>query len=229
MHIPQKNSSKNKHDSLLEALLTEDYDAQMKANPIWASIRGDRRFDSLLPDNRPAAQLQQNTAMKERLERAKSIVITSLDAANQVNHTLLIWELEDRIKHFEYHPERTPITQMGGPHTSMSQMASRLSFMNKQHRKDYTLRLEKTGPYLDQTRSNLKEGLRVGHTPPKIVMAGVMSQMKEQLKKNFFKIPKPIHFISLSKNFQFQIHWPNGLALLFNKAYCPLCSAYLIL
>ena len=176
-------------DASINALLTEDYEATLKAYPVWASMRGDRRFDSELSDKSPEGISQKLVNVRDRLERAKAIDGATLSSEGRINLELLIWELEERLVSAQFHPEWTPITQMNGPHTSLPQLPDRIRFTTEKHVQDYVLRLSKIEGYLDQTIENLKSGLKGNHTPPKVVMAGVMAQMASQTKASFSEDP----------------------------------------
>lgn len=176
-------------DSTVSALLTEDYEAILQNYPIWASMRGERRFDTELSDPSPRGILSRLQETRQRLKRAKLIEASQLSREGRINLSLLIWELEDRIANAEFRPEWTPITQMGGPHTSLPQLPERITFTSEQHFKDYVVRLTKMGDYFDQVVANLQAGVLANHLPPKVVMAGVMEQMKSQIKPSFFEDP----------------------------------------
>jgi len=176
-------------DNAVNALLDEDFEAAMKNFPVWASTLGDRRYDAELDSYTPEAIAKRRAAMKERLAKAKAITTEGLSNDAQTNLKLLIWELEESVFSAQYRKEWTPITQMGGPHTYFPQMPDRLTFTTDKHVEDYVTRIGKIGAYLTQTVENLKAGLAANHTPPHVVMAGVMAQMKTQTKPSFTEDP----------------------------------------
>ena len=177
------------NDDAVNTLLSEDYEAILRRYPTWASMRGERRFDALLADNTPEGILKDLNGIRDRLERARVIRKTELSSEAQTNLELLIWELEEELVAAQFHPEWMPITQMGGPHTNLSQLPTRIRFTSEQHLRDYLLRLREIPGYLGQTLRNLQMGLKEGYVPPRVVMKGVMDQMESQTKLSFLSAP----------------------------------------
>ena len=176
-------------DDAVNSLLDEDYEATMKKYPTWASMLGDRRYDTELTDNSPEGIAKRRAATKEMLARAKAISTEGLSDAAKTNLQLFIWEQEESIESAQYRSEWTPISQMGGPHTSFPQLANRITFTTEKHHEDYVIRIGKIAGSLENTLNHLKAGLAAGHTPPKIVMAGVMGQMASQTKASYSEDP----------------------------------------
>jgi len=187
-HTPVRSEA-GTPDAAVNALLDADFEFTMRSFPIWAGMQGDRRFDAQLKDISPAGVEARNAHRKRLLEQAESVDTKPLTDTGRTNLELLIYELKKGIKAASFHPERTPITQMGGPHTSLPQLPSRLTFTTEAHLEDYLKRLGVIPAYLDQTIANMQAGLAAGHTPPKVVMAGVMAQFAAQTKKAFIDDP----------------------------------------
>ena len=176
-------------DQTVDALLNADYEFKMETSPVWASMRGDRRFDGKLRDISPAGIKAQLANRKALLERAQAIDPTALTETGRTNLDLLVYELEKSIKGAAFHPEHIPITQMGGPHTSLPQLPSRITFTSEAHLEDYVTRLGEIPGYLDQVMANMQAGIAANHTPPKVVMAGVMKQFAAQTKPAYLADP----------------------------------------
>ena len=115
-------------DDAVNALLDEDYEATMKKYPTWASMLGDRRYDAELTDNSAEGIAKRRAATKDILKRAKAISSESLSDAAKTNLQLFIWEQEESVESAKYRSEWTPISQMGGPHTSFPQLPNRITF-----------------------------------------------------------------------------------------------------
>lgn len=168
-------------DAAVNSLLDEDYAFKMRSYPVWASMLGDRRYDAELTDNSPAAIEARLVAIKDRLERAKAVDPSGLTDTGRTNLDLLTYELSKSVKGAAFHSEQTPITQMGGPHTSLPQLPDRLTFSTEKHLEDYALRLQKIPASIDQTIAHMKAGMAAGNVPPSVVMKGVIAQMDAQL------------------------------------------------
>lgn len=167
-------------DRAVLALLDEDDQAGLRRNPIGATRRGDRRYDALLPDLSPRAEAQElaeNTALLARLEK---IDRAALSKDNALNAMLLERSLKDRIEGARFNGWQQQVTPMDGPHQDLPQMPDSITFITEKHYEDYCARLESIPGYLDQSIANMREGLKAGNTPAKVVMGKAHEQALEQ-------------------------------------------------
>ncbi|TVQ32280.1 MAG: DUF885 domain-containing protein [Phycisphaeraceae bacterium] len=178
-----------REDRAVLDLLQEDLDALARANPIGASIRGDRRFDHLLPDVSPQAIAARTEANRDRLRRLSAIDRDRLSPDNLLNAELLELHLKMRIEGARFHPEQTPISQQIGPHITLPTLPDRLTFTTEKHLEDYLARLAAVPDYIDQVIENMRAGLEAGRTPPRVVMRGVESQIASLLKFEYVQRP----------------------------------------
>ena len=211
-------------DDAVNALLDEDYEATMKNYPTWASMLGDRRYDTELTDNSP--KVAKRRAIPRDAARAKAISTEGLSDAAKTNLQLFIWEQEESVESAKYRSEWTPISQMGGPHTSFPQLANRITFTTEKHHEDYVTRIGKIAGSLENTLNHLKAGLAAEHTPPKIVMAGVMGQMKAKPKPLIAKIQRRTRSTSPLRNGMPMIRLRRKLGRLSKMRFCQPCKSF---
>lgn len=163
-------------DAKVLALLEEDLEEQMRRSPTWASERGDRRFDDLLPDESPEAVRDAIEHATLRLHALMEIDRAALSPAVRTHAALLEHELREQIARAVFHPEQTPVTQLSGPQRDLVELQAQLSFVTEKHFADYIARLEKVPAYLDQVTANLRAGLAAGRTPPRVTLAQAAEQ-----------------------------------------------------
>ncbi len=163
-------------DSNVLALLEEDFEEQMRTHPTWASERGDRRFDDQLEDLSPEAIRGRVEHAALRLKALREIDRAALTPAVATHAALLAHELEERIAWAAFHPEQTPVTQLGGPQRDLVELPSQLSFTTAKNFEDYIARLERVPAYLDQVTANMRAGLVAGRTPPRVTLAAAAEQ-----------------------------------------------------
>lgn len=163
-------------DERLLGLLSEDLDAQMRANPVWASTRGDRRFDRELPDVSPAGLSRGEEQWQGRLAALAAIDRAELSPENRLNAELLEHSLRDRLAAMPFRPEWTPLSNVDGPQIWLPQLPARLTLATPSHYEDYVARLRAMAGHLDQHIANMREGLRAGITPPRVTLTSVAQQ-----------------------------------------------------
>lgn len=158
-------------------LMDEDLEAQRRANPLEASRRGDRRFDYRLPDLSPQARLARRSDDEARLAAIEALLPSdALSEAARLNAMLLRHELRNRIEADRFSTWQIQLTQQSGPQNTLPQLPDTLSFTTEEHLAAYVSRLEAVPAYLDQVMASMREGMRSGRTPPRIVMGTVAQQ-----------------------------------------------------
>ena len=171
-------------------LMAEDYDSLLRRSPVWASERGDRRFDDRLADVSPEAVQASLDETRGRLARAKAVDPSTLGEVGRVNLDLLRYELELRLAEARFCPEQLAVTQMSGPQLDLPQIPDRLSFLEPKHFADYVARLEAVPRYLEQVEANLRAGAAEGRTPPRSVLGPVPSQALLQAAPDYLEHPE---------------------------------------
>lgn len=176
-------------DDRLLALLEEDFQAQLKQDPLDASRRGYREFDDRMPDLSAGARTAWIQDARDRLARLEAVNPADLSAENGTNFALLRYELRLRIDAERFNSWQMPVTQQNGPQNGLPQLPDFLSFTETKHLEAYTARLEAIPAYLDQIIANMREGLTTGRTPPRVVMGTVPAQAASQADDRFLADP----------------------------------------
>lgn len=171
-------------------LLAEDFEAQKRRDPTFASRRGDRRFDALMPDMSSAARESALAEDAQRLAKVADLLKDpALSQAARLNAALLARELSVRIESDKFRTWQTPITQQSGPQTALPQLPDFLSFTADEHIESYAQRLEAVPAYLDQIIENMRAGLKDGRTPPRVVMGTVARTAGAMAGEQYLKDP----------------------------------------
>lgn len=184
-------------DPDLLALLDEHVDWLMRENPVWASQRGDLRFNDRLEDLSPEAHARRLGEMRVRLAQvdewiARDRVYADID---ELDAGLLRHELASSIEAARFFPEQTPIDARSGPQVWLPQLHDRLPFTERKHYADYAARLEQIPAQIDQHIAQMRLGLAAGRVPPRIVMHGVVEQARAQVHNDPTRSPffTPLH------------------------------------
>jgi uncharacterized protein (DUF885 family) len=183
-------SGQSEADRALLRLLEQDYDAQLRRDPIGASNRGDRRFDRRLPDVSPVAVRAEVDDARRRLGELEAIDRAALSADNRLNAELFEVSLRDFIDAARFHPEQFAVGPQSGPQIELPQIPDRISFTTRAHYDDYLARLEAIPAYLDQTIENLRAGLAAGRTPARVTLLHTPAQAGAMAAGAFLERPE---------------------------------------
>ena len=179
--------------SALQALLAEDWDARLKADPVFASDIGDHRYDALWPDLSLAALARENAREKAALAELAKIDRSALSPEEQVDYDLFRWQHEDDLESYRFHEYLFPLNQLDGIQTAGDMASQSLTFTTLDDYENWLARLRAFGPYMDQTIALLQQGVEEGRTLPAVVARRIPSQIEgdivEDPEKSAFFAP----------------------------------------
>lgn len=163
----------------LHALFDAQWQRELKENPVTASLLGDRRYNAEWGPLTLAAIEASHQADRADLAAAKKIDRAALSAADQLNLDLFIDQLQQRIRAHQFAQYLIPLNQRGGIQT-LDELAGRLRFTSDQDYADWNARLAKIPTVIDQHIVIMREGMRRGVVPPKVIMERVPAQIAKQ-------------------------------------------------
>jgi uncharacterized protein (DUF885 family) len=152
-------------------LLDEYYDLQLRSNPEMASSKGDLRFNDDLSDLSAAAIARDRAQARSILDRVKAFDRKTLSEADVIDLDLLEYTLGVALDSARFFPEQQPITALSGPHIELPQLYLSIPLQNDALLTDYAARLEKIPVLIRQHIANMKDGLKAGRVPPKVILA----------------------------------------------------------
>ncbi len=162
------------------ALLDENWEWQLRENPLMASGLGDRRYNDQWHDNSLAAIERRQDETREFLRRAYAINRTSLGEEDQLNHELFRRSLQDRVDQFRFNGHLVPFYQRGGVQ-NLDSYTSRLRFVTVKDYEDWIARLGKIDVVIEQTIDLADAGIDAGLVSPRVLMERIPHQIAAQL------------------------------------------------
>src|SRR5262249_36618446 len=107
----------------LAKLCDEYWQGSLRANPIYATSIGERRFDGLLPDITPAGIEREGRRLEGVLARARTFDPAKLDGPDRLDLSVLIETLEGHLDDFSCHFEDWVVDPLGGPQVEFFNLA----------------------------------------------------------------------------------------------------------
>lgn len=171
---------KSEASKQLHQLFDDDWQRELRNNPITASYYGESTYDDQLPDVSLKAIDARHQADIAMLKRLKKIDQSTLNETDKLSFATKQWQLERAIKRHRFKEYLMPINQRGGIQT-FDNNAESLRFNTAQDYRNWLKRLKQFGGYMDQTIALMKEGAKLGITPPRATMQRIPGQIKAQL------------------------------------------------
>ena len=164
----------------LHQLFDEEWERGLRENPVNASYQGDKRYNDRWSDASLAAIEASQAADRKALERIRAIDRTALAPADQLNYDTFLWLQEKAVERQKFRTYLQPISHQGGVQT-LDGIAEILPFATTKDYRDWLKRMDAIPVVVDQTIALMREGVKAGSMPPKVLMQRVPRQIAAQI------------------------------------------------
>ena len=164
----------------LHRLFDEEWERSMRESPEGASYRGDKRYNDRWTDDSLVAIEAREAADRAALQRLEAIDRAALPVDDRLSYDVMAWQLERAVERQKYKEWQRPVSQRGGVQTAEG-IAEVLPFATVKDYQDWLKRLEGVPAMVEQTTALLREGVKAGNTPPKVLMQRVTGQIAAQV------------------------------------------------
>jgi uncharacterized protein (DUF885 family) len=171
------------------ALFEEVYQAGLKNSPERATAYGDYRYNSQLGQVSLAEISRQHSEADDFLARLKAIPTDGMGDKDLLSHRILENQLEREDVNYSLKNYEMPVNQQNGVHTRLADLANAMPFDSVPHYQDYISRLHQIPRVLEQTTEVLRQGMKDGLMPPKLVLEKLPAQCDGIITANPFLEP----------------------------------------
>jgi uncharacterized protein (DUF885 family) len=181
----------NAQNPVLHQLFADEWERGLRDSPENASYYGDSRFNDRWTDMGLEAIAARAAADRAALEKLQAIDRAALSPADQLNYDTFAWQLQRSVERQAYREYLQPVGHQGGPQTADG-LAEVLAFATVKDYQDWLERLQALPVAIDQTIVLMREGVKAGNVPPRILMQRVPAQIAGQVvddptKSGFYK------------------------------------------
>ena len=178
--IAPAQAQSNDAAKALHQLFDEEWERGLRENPVNASYQGDKRYNDRWSDASLAAIEASQAADRKALERIRSIDRTALSPADQLNYDTFLWLQEKAVERQKFRTYLQPISHQGGVQT-LDGIAEILPFATTKDYRDWLKRMDAIPVVVEQTIALMREGVKAGSMPPKVLMQRVPRQIAAQI------------------------------------------------
>ncbi len=172
-----------------DALFEEFYETGLKNSPERATAYGDYRYNSLLGQYSLAEIARQHAQAEDFLKRLKAIPTDGMDDKNLLSHRLLERQLEREDVNYALKNYEMPVNQQNGVHTRLADLPLSVPLDSVEHYQDYIARLGQIPRVLDQVTEVMRQGMKDGLMPPKLLLEKLPAQAEGIIAANPFLLP----------------------------------------
>lgn len=161
----------------LDALIAEQWQHQLEANPESATVLGDLRYNDRWSDASLAHFQQEHKVTLDFLRRFQSIDTTGFPDEEKTNQQLMVRQLKENLRSFDLKLYEMPLNQMDGIQVQLPSWISSMPFHTTKHYEDYLARLKAIPTVLAQSTETARQGLRDGMMQPRFILEKVVTQI----------------------------------------------------
>jgi len=174
----------------LHALFDEAWEADVRAAPEMASLRGDLRFNDRLADRSEAGLAARDASARDMLARARAVDAAALNDTDRVSLALFVNRYQQEVALQPYAGWRTlTLGTLGGAQSALAGLARNVPVNNEAQVKQWLARLAAYPTRMDQEIAILRRGLALGWVTAKPVLARAIAQVEGQLPEDVTKSP----------------------------------------
>ena len=182
---------------VLSDFFTEYWDYQMRTNPLYASVLGDKRWNDKLDDFSQEFIDQDHLQTNRFLDRLEAIDTSGFPDQDVISKRILVHDLKSAIEGRPYKQWEMPVTQQYGVHLDLPELFTELSFETTKDYEDYISRLQALPVLFDQTMIQMRKGVADQLIPPRFLLEKVADECSEIASKP----PADSTFATPFKNF----------------------------
>ncbi|MDP9005054.1 MAG: DUF885 domain-containing protein [Verrucomicrobiota bacterium] len=171
------------------ALFEEFYQTGLKNSPERATSFGDYRYNSLLGQYSLEEIARQHAEADDFLNRLKAIPTDGMGDNDLLSHRLLERQLEREDVSYSLKNFEMPVNQQNGVHTRLADLPLSVPFDSVQQFQDYISRLHQIPRVFEQAIQVMRQGLKDGLMPAKIVLEKLPGQCDGIVAANPFLLP----------------------------------------
>lgn len=160
----------------LSDLLNEHWEYTLRTSPEFASILGDRRYNTELSDFSERAVRADQEQTRRFLKRFEAIKTRAFSEQERLNRDLMVRDLRISLEGAKFDNWQMPVNQMGGIHLAAPQLVASFPFANTKDYDDYIIRLGKFDTIIDETVVNMRKGMAARLMPPRFLLDRVAEQ-----------------------------------------------------
>ncbi|MFS8063806.1 MAG: DUF885 domain-containing protein [Luteimonas sp.] len=174
------DAARTLNQQALNQLFADEWERGLVESPENASYNGDPRFNGRWSDRSIAAIEKQGAEDRAALDKLHAIDRATLSPADQLNYDTFEWDLQHAVERQKFREYLQPVSYEGGAQNA-SGITEVLPFASTKDYRDWLKRMDALPVVLGQSIALMREGVRTGNVPPKVLMQRVPRQITAQI------------------------------------------------
>jgi uncharacterized protein (DUF885 family) len=162
----------------LHQLLNDEWEARLRADPLFATYTGDNRYNDRLPEISESAMQRWGEQLAGFQQRQQAIDPAGLSEADRLNLALFGRYLEDELGMLRYHNYRMPIAKAFGFHLYFPELHLNMPMNTLADYEAFIARLRAFPDYAAGHIELLRAGLKDGQVLPRVAVESIPEALR---------------------------------------------------
>lgn len=171
-------SDVNQRLHAFHALLSEQWQHQLQANPELATTIGDLRYNNRWSDISIAHSMEERKVALEFIRRFEAIDVAGFSDEEKLNRDLMVRQLGNAVRSVDLKLNEMPMDYHHGIQLQLPKLISSTPFNSTKEYEDYLVRLRAIPYVLQQATDVARQGIRDGMVPPGFLLEKVATQIE---------------------------------------------------
>jgi uncharacterized protein (DUF885 family) len=167
----------------LAGLADEYWQRRLAADPLEATLIGDRRHDDRLPDPTPEANLREIERLTALAARVRALDPAGLADVDRVTHGALLGEMDNELAVRRCAIAEWAVDPLEGPQVMFLNLAHLQTVARPEEGRALAARWQKIGGYLDLRSANLRRAAGQGRIATREAVSRVLRQLDDLLSQ----------------------------------------------
>ena len=164
----------------LDSFFSEEWERGLRESPENATYNGDNRYNDRWSDRSLAAIARYEAEDRAALDKLHAIDRDALAPTDRLDYDTFEWQLQHAIARQQFHAYQQPISHQGGIQTADG-IAEVMPFASTADYRNWLARMAAMPEQVDQAIALMKQGVKAGNMPPKVLMERVPAQIAAQV------------------------------------------------
>ncbi len=182
---PAQPAPQDDASAAFAALLDEHFEKTLELNPLYATSIGDDRYnDRYVNSIGPEHRGKERALTEAFLARLATIERAALSGQEQLSYDIFELTLEEALEGYRFPEHLAPVNQFYSATSSFVRLGSGKGlhpFRTVKDYDDFLSRVDGFVAWIDQAIRNMREGMALGITQPRILMQKYLPQLESQL------------------------------------------------
>jgi uncharacterized protein (DUF885 family) len=166
----------------LTRLIEEEWEFRLEADPLFATVVGDHRYDDRLPSATEEEHSRRLGFWRSLLQRLQKIDPAGLPANQRLDWEILVRLLDIEIGEIEFHTYRIPICKtFGFPMDLPDQLPHLMPLRTVSDYESYLARLDAFPRFFQEQIGVMRNGLATGYVPARVTLDGLDQTLSQFL------------------------------------------------